>query len=66
MNVLHTKKRQKISKLVILFLGLTSVASLIGGIATGNVFLMGAGAAGAFLMCGAALGFQERTRPGLV
>jgi hypothetical protein len=66
MRVLHTKRQWKLSKLVILCMGLTSIAVIIGGILTGNVILIGAGAAGTFLMCGGALGLRERQHPSLV
>lgn len=66
MRVIRIQKKRSIPKLVILCLGLTSVALLIGGLATGNVFLIGGGAAGLFLTCGGALGLRKREAPGLV
>jgi hypothetical protein len=66
MRVIRTKKRHSSSKLVILSLGLTSVALLIGGLVTGQVILIGAGAAGLFLTGGAFIGLRKPDRTGLV
>ncbi len=66
MRVIRTKKRLLSSKLVILSLGLTSVAFLIGGLITGQVILIGAGAAGLFLTGGACIGLRKPDRTGLV
>ena len=66
MRVIRMQKKRIIPKLVILCIGLTSVAILIGGLVTGNVFLIGGGAAGLFLTCGGSLGLRRQEQPGLV
>ena len=66
MRVLRMKKKTMFSKLVILSLGLTSVGILIGGFVTGNVFLIGAGAACLFMTCAGTLGIRRTPQAGLV
>ncbi len=66
MRVLRIKKPKMIPKLVIGCLGLVSLGILIGGFATGNVFLIGGAAAGFILLCGAILGVKRNTQVTLV
>jgi hypothetical protein len=66
MRVLRIEKKRILPKLVMATLAIVSVGVVIGGIVSGNVILIGAGAAGVFLIGGAALNLKRNKHPYLV
>ena len=67
MRVLHVEKKKRaqkfMTKLVIAFFAVTSVAVLIAGGVLGNPILVGAGIAGALFACGAGISRSRRDGP---
>lgn len=66
MRVLRVQRKKVIPNLIMATLVLVSLGVVIGGAVTGNAILIGAGAAGIFLICGAAMNLRERTQAHLV
>jgi hypothetical protein len=66
MRVLRVEKKRILPKLLMATMAIISVGVVIGGIVSGNVILIGAGAAGVFLIGGAALNLKRNKHPYLV
>jgi hypothetical protein len=67
MRVLHVQKRKQtqklVTKLVIAFFAVTSVAVIIGGGVLGNPIMVGAGIAGLLFACGAGISGSRPSLP---
>ncbi len=61
MRVLRVVKKKPMAKLAMSLLAVASVATLISGGILMNPILIGAGVAGLFLSCGAAVSMRRRT-----
>ena len=61
MRVIRVVKKKPMAKLAMLLLAVASVATLISGGILMNPILIGAGVAGLFLSCGAAVSMRRRT-----